>query len=73
MIPTIDLTDTKLTGKGKYIISDGATSEPHDNYLIDINIEINLNLGKKINPETLEQCENLLNKILKVKGDIIKK
>jgi hypothetical protein len=70
-IPTIDLTDTKLSKNGKYVVGGsqggGATQEITGNYLIDINITLNLNLNEKINPDALDQLEKVLDKIMKAK------
>jgi hypothetical protein len=72
-IPSIDLTDEhfSLRHKGKYIEAStgggSCTNEVRGNYLIDINIIINLNVGDQINPDTLKQVDGLLDKILKVK------
>ena len=67
MIPTIDLTDLQKNGK-RIIGSTGMNGESNieGNYLIDINININLN-DKEINPETLKQLESLLDKIFNLK------
>jgi hypothetical protein len=70
-IPTIDLTDSKLSKNGKYVVAGsqggGSTQEIEGNYLVDINITLNLNIGDKINPDTLKEVNKLLDKILKVK------
>lgn len=74
MIPTIDLTDEpfSLRHKGKYIEAStgggSCTNQVKGNYLIDINITLNLNIGDKVNPDTLGQVNTILDKILKVKG-----
>ena len=72
VIPTIDLTDSKLTKNGKYVVGGsqggGATQKIEGNYLIDINITLNLNIGEKINPRTLKELEPLLDKIIKLKN-----
>jgi hypothetical protein len=73
-IPTIDLTDLKTSKKNdsKIAVSQGmnSTQKVEGNYLIDINITINLNLGDKIDPSTLEQANNLIDKLLQIKKKI---
>lgn len=69
-----DLLDTadKLSKNGKHIVGGslggGATTNIQDNNLTDINITINLNIGDKVNPETLDQLSGILKQIQNIQN-----
>ena len=58
------------SGKGVVGYSSGGSAETTitGNHLTDINITINLNIGEKVDPETLKTLTDIINKLQEIKA-----